>query len=184
MTIIIDRVNCLNVTDTNIFLNEIGTKKRLCWLSADLSLVLSITEFWNLTRLSQPTCIASNRMKCRLSYAKYVRHLLIDEVQFCFMKILGRMLALQKLPYLEYEILSHIPYSPYLPPTDYDFCNHIDNNLTHRHSAAKIQKMHSNISWRSFGGPPLAIANTALGITNNLVILWRTYIHAQGSTDF
>lgn len=86
-------------------------KRRLCWLSADLSLVLSITEFWNLTRLSQPTCIASNRMKCRLSYAKYVRHLLIDEVQFCFMKILGRMLALQKLPYLEYEILSHIPIS-------------------------------------------------------------------------
>lgn len=66
-------------------------------LSGDLP--FSIT-FWNLTRPPLPKFIASNQMKCTFSYASCNWHQLIDQVQFCFMIMLGPILSrltMQKL---------------------------------------------------------------------------------------
>lgn len=88
MTSVSYRLNYfIMMKNLNLFQNRNCSNRGLWWLSGDLTLPLSITAFWNLARISLAMFSSPNWMKWTCD-----RHFLINEVQVCFMTILGHMM--------------------------------------------------------------------------------------------
>ena len=108
------------------------TKKRSWSLFGGLLPVWHPTAFWILVKPLHLRSVLSKSMRCTKNCNAYIRHWSTERAQFFSMTKLQPLVTqpmLQKLKELGYKVLTHLPYSSVLSPTDNHLFKHLNNFL-------------------------------------------------------